>query len=257
MSELEPTRTYSNHTATEILRRMLDERGVEWEDGGEGLTIIPAQDGVPRAWEVNTWPSGKDMGDCLWVQNCHPLTPAQVIAATLGATDARPTQVESSGTCTDAEHQKALDEWKAEHGQMWLKGYAECHAELLEGNETLASDLEGCGWIRLPKDADGEYIHVGDEMCGYGWPNGGVYCRAIVNKVTILVGPQDGAYRGWLMWAANECRLHHAPTVEDVLREFASDIADVLGGDDFRLDDSDELFAEYAAKLWLAEREDA
>ena len=58
----------------------------------------------------------------------------------------------------------------------------------------------------LPKDADGEYIHVGDEMCGYGWPNGGVYCRAIVNEVTILVGPQDGAYRGWLMWAANECR---------------------------------------------------
>ena len=36
----------------------------------------------------------------------------------------------------DAEHQKALDEWKAEHGQMWLKGYRECHVELLEGNET-------------------------------------------------------------------------------------------------------------------------
>ena len=110
MSELEPTRTYSNHTATEILRRMLDERGVEWEDGGEGLTIIPAQDGVPRAWEVNTWPSGKDMGDCLWVQNCHPLTPAQVIAATLGATDARPTQVESSGTCTVEGFDDGIDE---------------------------------------------------------------------------------------------------------------------------------------------------
>ena len=71
-------------TAADELRRLLNERGVEWEDGGEGLTIIPAQDGVPRAWEVNTWPSGKDMGDCLWVQNRHPLTPAQAIAATLG-----------------------------------------------------------------------------------------------------------------------------------------------------------------------------
>lgn len=73
----------------------------------------------------------------------------------------------------------------------------------------LEAKLSHC--IELPKDADGEYIHVGDEMCGYGWPNGGVYCRAIVNEVTILVGPQDGAYRGWLMWAANECRHYHAP----------------------------------------------
>ena len=47
-------------------------------------------------------------------------------------------------------------------------------------------------------------------------------------------------------------RHYTPPTVEDVLREFASDIADVLGGDDFRLDGSDELFAEYAAKLRLA-----
>lgn len=85
-------------SATDELRRLLDERGIEWEDGGEGLTIIPAQDGVPRAWTVNTWPSGKDMGDCLWVQNRHPLTPEQAIAATLGA-DAKPTQAESSGTC--------------------------------------------------------------------------------------------------------------------------------------------------------------
>ena len=30
MSELEPTRTYSNPTATDELRRLLDERGVEW-----------------------------------------------------------------------------------------------------------------------------------------------------------------------------------------------------------------------------------
>jgi hypothetical protein len=72
-------------SATEELRRLLDERGVEWEDGGEGLTIIPVQDGVPQAWTVDTWPSGKDMGDCLWVQNRHPLTPEQAIAATLGA----------------------------------------------------------------------------------------------------------------------------------------------------------------------------
>jgi hypothetical protein len=74
-------------TPTDKLRALLDERGVEWNDGGEGLTIIPVQYGVPRAWTVNTWPSGKDMGDCLWVQNRHPLTPEQVIAATVGNDD--------------------------------------------------------------------------------------------------------------------------------------------------------------------------
>lgn len=76
-------------SATEELRAMLDERGVEWEDGGKGLTIISAQNGVPRAWEVNTWPSGKDMGDCLWVQSRHPLTPAQAVEATLGCGECR------------------------------------------------------------------------------------------------------------------------------------------------------------------------
>lgn len=71
-------------TATERLRAMLDERGVEWVDTGDGSTLIPEQTATDVAWDVNTWPSGKDMGDCLWVQNRHPLTPEQAIEATLG-----------------------------------------------------------------------------------------------------------------------------------------------------------------------------
>ena len=131
----------------------------------------------------------------------------------------------------DAEHQKCID-------AMWEDAKSHLSDE----------SLTELGWIRLPKDADGEYIHVGDEMCGYGWPNGGVYCRAIVNEVMILVGPQDGAYRGWLMWAANECRHHHAPTVEDVLREFAYGLGVPV---------ADSYIAATAAKLRLAEGEDA
>lgn len=58
MSELEPTRTYSNLTATDILRRMLDERGVEWDYGitgaattrfnvnGVDLTFTPLRGGL-------------------------------------------------------------------------------------------------------------------------------------------------------------------------------------------------------------------
>lgn len=141
----------------------------------------------------------------------------------------------------DAEHQKALDEWKAEHGQMWLKGYSECHAELLEGNETLASDLEGCGWIRLPVDADGVPLRVGDEI---EYPNG---ARDTVRFATI-------SPIGWAVndrgWKPEAMRHHHPPTVEDVLEQFLT-----------AYDDADEgqlgittrdVIAEYAAKLRLA-----
>lgn len=72
-------------TATDELRHLLDERGIEWMDCGEGSTLIPTQDAVPRAWTVNRWPSSNDMGDCLWVQNRHPLTPEQAVEATLGS----------------------------------------------------------------------------------------------------------------------------------------------------------------------------
>ena len=157
----------------------------------------------------------------------------------------------------DAEHQKALDEWKAEHGQMWLKGYSECHAELLEGNETLASDLERCGWVRLPVDADGVPIHVGDVVT-MQLLFGGESKPLVVDRMELSHG-RDGDLWCVALDTDKECwnqpslmRHYTPPTVEDVLREFASDIADVLGGDDFRLEDNDELFAEYAAKLRLA-----
>ena len=157
----------------------------------------------------------------------------------------------------DAEHQKALDEWKAKHGQMWLKGYSECHAELLEGNETLASDLERCGWVRLPVDADGVPIHVGDVVT-MQLLFGGESKPLVVDRMELSHG-RDGDLWCVALDTDKECwnqpslmRHYTPPTVEDVLREFASDIADVLGGDDFRLEDNDELFAEYAAKLRLA-----
>ena len=141
----------------------------------------------------------------------------------------------------DAEHQKALDEWKAKHGKMWLKGYSECHAELLEGNETLASDLERCGWIRLPKDANGEYIHVGDVLDGYG-------------KTIEVVELRHGR-SGWVLisrdgngYADTFAFTRHAPTVEDVLREFAYGLGVPV---------ADSYIAASAAKLRLAEGEDA
>ena len=86
MSELEPTITELEPTATERLRALLDERGVEWEDmsirpyactswrdpDGEPCTALEGADDIP---------DGKLSAQAL-------LTPEQAIAATLG-----------SGTC--------------------------------------------------------------------------------------------------------------------------------------------------------------
>ena len=167
----------------------------------------------------------------------------------------------------DAEHKKAEDGWRAKDGQTWLKGYMECHAELTEGNETLASDLERCGWVRLPKDADGEYIRVGDavtcvatvwtvtglKFLGEGWS----ICCTVYNK-------HGGS--GTTFYPPSDLRHYHPPTVEDILTEFhermdelgttdqcvGSERADAV---DALLRERAELIAEYAAKLQL--REDA
>ena len=72
-------------SATDELRRMLDERGVEWEDsepyGAKAVTRFKVND---------VWLRYVDYGDYCWVDyhEDEPLTPEQTIAATLG-----------SGTC--------------------------------------------------------------------------------------------------------------------------------------------------------------
>lgn len=151
----------------------------------------------------------------------------------------------------DAEHQKALDEWKAEHGKMWLKGYAECHAELLEGNETLASDLEGCGWIRLPKDADGVPIHVGDvmeERSGHTFEVASLMAFGGSENWLALSDPRNfSSFR-----EPHDIRHYHAPTVEDVLQKL---LEQAVGYSDAHTTVALNTIAEYAAKLRLAEED--
>ena len=75
-------------TATDILRRLLDERGVEWGDDGYPTTCtVWASDGI--VWH------GLWRDDC--IELIAHLTPEQAIAATLGA-----------GTCH-------IEPWKMEH----------------------------------------------------------------------------------------------------------------------------------------------
>ena len=108
------------------------------------------------------------------------------------------------------------------------------------------------GMVELPKDADGEYIHIGDVMDSKvdhlfdGRPF----------EVRALVLCEDGweAADGRFgnRYEPNSLRHHYAPTVEDVLREFADRVCN--SGHQWGLDAADTI-AEYAAKLQL--REDA
>ena len=67
-------------SATEVLRRLLDERGVEWSDGGYGNTAT--------VWEANgilwrgLWRDGA-------IELVATMTPEQAIEATLGRGECR------------------------------------------------------------------------------------------------------------------------------------------------------------------------
>lgn len=107
-------------------------------------------------------------------------------------------------------------------------------------------------YVELPKDADGEYIHIGDVMES---GDGDVFT---VSSVDYGLHPSNGRGKFWMLWnedadfyeCAYECRHHHEPTVEDVLRQIiacANNGTRVHGALD-----TEQIVAEYAAKLRLA-----
>lgn len=97
------------------------------------------------------------------------------------------------------------------------------------------------GWVRLPLDADGVPIRVGDVM---EWPTTGETFEVVgIGDGTVFY--VDGGCDECADWTgASTKRHHHTPTVEDVLREFADEVQ--------RCCDTEDTIAEYAAKLRLA-----
>ena len=101
--------------------------------------------------------------------------------------------------------------------------------------------------VELPRDADGEYIHVGDVMETENF--GVVEVEGFIHKA-IAFSVYDPQPARICTVPASQCRHHHEPTVEDVLCEMIDAIDDDRYG-------QDRIIAEYAAKLRLAEGEES
>ena len=108
-----------------------------------------------------------------------------------------------------------------------------------------ADKMDANGWVRLPKDADGEIWHPNDTMEAWGaieymvlYSNGGWYLKGHDMSAPCL--------------CASECRHYHAHTVEDVLEELLRE----YDRDDSELTDG-EIIEMFAKRLRLAEVEDA
>lgn len=113
-------------------------------------------------------------------------------------------------------------------------------------------DLTDIGLARLPKDADGVLVRVGDRMID-----------AEGNQFTVDsvdFGRHRVVHEGeaWMLWGdgadffelAVTCRHHHAPTTEDVLCEM---LEKAVGYSDAHTTVALNAIAEYAKRLQLKE----
>lgn len=137
----------------------------------------------------------------------------------------------------DAKHERQCAE-------SWMRGHDAWAA--IDRSDEMAEH----GWIRLPKDADGEYVHIGDVMES---GDGDVFT---VSSVDYGLHPSNGRGKFWMLWnedadfyeCAYECRHHKQPTVEDVLYESLKH----FGAVEERTPEVEEWLHEQAAKLCLA-----
>ena len=104
------------------------------------------------------------------------------------------------------------------------------------------------GLVRLPVDADGEYIRIGDVM--QGEKIGGGLCEPFEVVGYIMSNGEFEPMDEHKLPRKRKYLHHHAPTVEDVLGEFSERVLN--SGHQWGLD-GPEIIAEYAAKLRLTD----
>lgn len=146
----------------------------------------------------------------------------------------------------DAEHEAKVAYWQgASYKDGYDDGFASADDWLAQHEDAMAEH----GWVRLPKDADGAPIHVGDVM---EWRDSGDTLEVIgIGDNTLFYVDPEGD-RTYAEWTAARNKLHyHAPTVEDVLREFALTVCK-----DDALTIRRGVVEEFAKRLTLVEMED-
>lgn len=105
--------------------------------------------------------------------------------------------------------------------------------------------LDEHGWMRLPKDEDGEYVHVGDVM---EWSMTGKPFEVIgIGDGTLFYVRDDISLADWARAATK--RHHYEPTVEGVLTEM---LEQAVGYSDAHTTAALNAVAEYAKRLALA-----
>lgn len=154
-----------------------------------------------------------------------------------------------------AELDKALGEREdamlSERNAAYNKGYDEGFASADDWYAEHAEELAEHGWARLPRDADGEPIHMGDlvtvpwkdkvyEVAGFSCTK--QLCSGIRTIWIDVYSPEK--QRNVPLCGADSCRHYHAFTVEDVLDEMLQRFSE----DGYEGGMSD-LIAEYASKL--------
>lgn len=131
--------------------------------------------------------------------------------------------------CTRDMLREIADRIDAEHEAALLN----VHIDLMDAN----------GWVRLPEDADGVPIHIGDRV-----ENNERVARIVLTdgswEPSVYIEKLPNVLHEYF---CNEISHYHEPTVEDVLDEFFGK-ANLPDGTQTRA----EIIAEYAAKLRLA-----
>lgn len=138
----------------------------------------------------------------------------------------------------DVEHDREMIEIRT---RGWSNGYDEGFASADDWLGQHEDAMAEHGWVRLPVDADGEVIRVGDELDGYGKTIEVVEMRC-GRSGWVLISRDGGGYADTFAFSH-----HHAPTVEDVLREMLDAWGELPSNAT-----NEAIVAEYAKRLTLA-----
>ena len=157
----------------------------------------------------------------------------------------------SHGTCSEC-RDTLIDAIERKAEEEWQRGYDEGFASADDWYAEHADAMAEHGWVKLPVDADGEVIHIGDVVenlredleprLHHTFTVYGIQYRAYEQECSLT---QDGYPT--ILYRASEVRRHHPPTVEDVLREFVTE----FNRDDSELCDG-EIIERFAKRLRLA-----